>query len=417
MPTVKSYLPEDWAIVTLGFLIIILSLAGVVVAVPEYKWANSADLFGKVLTGANLVKILVLFVFTIVIAGLGAVLSGKPLKNMLLVFPVVYVLTIIALIVAGNSTMDEYGLEAVIFSLVIGLLVGNLFKLPTWFRESLTSEFFVKIGLVLLGTTVIFSDILKDGKLGLIQALVVVFSVWYFSYWVCKRLKIDNELTMMLSSAVSICGVSAAIATSGAIKGDSKKLSLVISLVLITAIPMMIFMPMIANYFQFPEAVTGAWLGGSIDTTGAVAASGSLVGETALRVSTIVKFSQNILLGIAAFIISIYWTYTKNPNAQDADTKPTLKVIWERFPKFVIGFMVASLVFSFFIDPGVRTAVKAPLKNLQGLWFALAFTCIGLETNFKELASVDSRKPVYAFIIAQTFNVIITLVLAYLLFS
>ncbi|RFS19617.1 putative sulfate exporter family transporter [Chitinophaga silvatica] len=417
MPTVKSYLPEDWAIVTLGFLIIILSLAGIVVAVPEYKWANSADLFDKVLTGANLFKMLVLLGFSIVVAVLGALLTGKSVKHMLLVFPLVFVLTTIALIIAGNAKMNEYGLEAVIFSLAIGLLVGNTFKLPTWFRESLTSEFFVKIGLVLLGTTVIFSDILKDGKLGLIQALVVVFSVWYFSYWVCKKLKIDNELTMMLSSAVSICGVSAAIATSGAIKGDSKKLSLVISLVLITAVPMMIFMPMIANYFEFPEAVTGAWLGGSIDTTGAVAASGSLVGETALRVSTIVKFSQNVLLGVAAFAISVYWTYTKNPNANDPDTKPTLKVIWERFPKFVIGFMIASLVFSFFIDSELRTTVKAPLKNLQGLWFALAFTCIGLETNFKDLAAVDSRKPVYAFLIAQTFNVIITLILAYFLFT
>jgi uncharacterized integral membrane protein (TIGR00698 family) len=417
MPTVKSYLPEDWAIVTLGFLIIILSLAGVVIAVPEYKWADSADLFGKVLTAANLLKMVVLFAFSFVVAILGALLIGKPVKPMLIVFPAVFALTTIALIAAGNATVNEYGIEAVIFSLVIGLLVGNLFKLPDWFRESLTSEFFVKIGLVLLGTTVVFTDMLKDGKLGLIQALVVVFSVWYFSFWVCKKLKIDNELTMMLSSAVSICGVSAAIATSGAIKGDSKKLSRVISLVLITAIPMMIFMPMIANYFRFPEAVTGAWLGGSIDTTGAVAASGSLVGETALKVSTIVKFSQNVLLGIAAFAISVYWTYTKNPNASDPDTKPTLKVIWERFPKFVIGFMIASLVFSFFLDSGARAAVKAPLKNLQGLWFALAFTCIGLETNFKDLASVESRKPVYAFLIAQTFNVLITLVLAYLLFS
>src|SRR5690606_40776882 len=99
--------------------------------------------------------------------------------------------------------------------------------------------------------------------------------------------------------AVSICGVSAAIATAGAIKGDTRKLSYVISLVLIIAIPMMIFMPMIANHFNFSEEVTGAWLGGSIDTTGAVVASGTLVGETALKVSTIVKFSQNVMLGIA----------------------------------------------------------------------------------------------------------------------
>ncbi|MBO9727388.1 MAG: putative sulfate exporter family transporter [Chitinophaga sp.] len=417
MPVVKSYLQEDWAIVVLGFLIILLSMAGVAVAIPEYKWASTDDLTGKVLAGANLLKIVAQFIYVILIALLGSFLTGKSIKNTLLVFPVVFVLTTLALIVAGNATLNNYGLEAVIFSLIIGLLIGNLFSLPAWFRESLTSEFFVKIGLVLLGTTIIFSDVMKAGGLGLIQALAVVLSVWYFSYWVCKRLKIDNELTMMLSSAVSICGVSAAIATSGAIKGDAKKLSLVISLVLITAIPMMIFMPVIAKHFNFPEAVTGAWLGGSIDTTGAVVASGSLVGETALKVSTIVKFSQNVLLGIAAFAISVYWTYTKHPNAGDANTKPTLKVIWERFPKFVIGFILASLVFSFFVSPATVATLKGPLKSLQGLWFALAFTSIGLETNFKDLVGTESRKPVYAFLIAQSFNVVVTLVLAYLLFS
>src|SRR6187200_219516 len=191
-------------------------------------------------------------------------------------------------------------------------------------RESLSAELFVKIGLVLLGTSVIFSDILKAGSLGLIQALVVVLSVWYFAFWLCKKFKIDNELTMMISSAVSICGVSAAIATAGAIKGDPKKLSYVISLVLITAIPMMIFMPYIANYFGLSQEVTGAWLGGSIDTTGAVVAAGSLVGETALKISTIAKFSQNVLPGLAAFAISIYWTYTNKETKEGQIQKPTL---------------------------------------------------------------------------------------------
>jgi uncharacterized membrane protein YadS len=230
-------------------------------------------------------------------------------------------------------------------------------------------------------------------------------------------LKVDDELTMMISSAVSICGVSAAIATAGAIKGDPKKLSYVISMVLIVAIPMMIFMPMIAHYFGFSQEVTGAWLGGSIDTTGAVVASGTLVGETALKISTIVKFSQNVLLGVAAFAISIYWTYTKNPSATNADTKPTLKVIWERFPKFVIGFIGASILFSFFISPETAAKIKEPIKNLQGLWFALAFTSIGLETNFRDLFNKNSRKPLYAFLIAQTFNVFITLAIAWFLFK
>src|SRR5690606_26227723 len=188
---------------------------------------------------------------------------------------------------AGNETMEYLGLEAVIFSLLVGLLVGNTVKLPVWLKEALSAELLVKIGLVLLGTNVIFSDILKAGSLGLVQSLIVVLSVWYFAFWLCKKLKVDDELTMMISSAVSICGVSAAIATSGAIKGDSKKLSYVVSMVLITGIPMMIGMPYLAKLFGFSEEVTGAWLGGSIDTTGAVVASGSLVGERALEISTI----------------------------------------------------------------------------------------------------------------------------------
>ncbi|HSB94668.1 MAG TPA: putative sulfate exporter family transporter [Flavitalea sp.] len=410
-------LPEDWVVVIVAFLIIAITLFGFIPAVPSFGWKNADELVFKVLAPGNLVIIGIQFLFVLAAALAGAVLTGKPAKKFVIMFPAVYLLTMVALIAAGNSAVKSLNLEAVIFSLAIGLLIGNLFRLPDWFRSALSTELFVKIGLVLLGTGVIFSDILKAGSLGLIQALVVVLSVWYFAFWVCKKLNVDDELRMMISSAVSICGVSAAIATSGAIKGDPKKLSYVISMVLITAIPMMIFMPYIANYFHFPEAVTGAWLGGSIDTTGAVVASGTLVGETALKISTIVKFSQNVLLGIAAFIISVYWTYTNNPNHADKQSRPGLKVIWERFPKFVLGFIAASLLFSFVIPAENTAVVKVSLKNLQGLWFALAFTSIGLETNFAELFRQNSKKPLYAFLIAQFFNILITLVIAYFLFS
>jgi uncharacterized integral membrane protein (TIGR00698 family) len=318
--------------------------------------------------------------------------------------------------VAGSAQARGLGLEAVIFSLLIGLLVSNVFGLPDWLRATLTTELFVKIGLVLLGTSVIFTDILKAGSLGLVQALVVVLSVWYFAFWLCRKLKVDDELTMMIASGVSICGVSAAIATSGAIKGDPKKLSYVISLVLITAIPMMVIMPYAARWLGLSQEVTGAWLGGSIDTTGAVVASGTLVGETALKISTIVKFSQNVLLGVAAFAISLYWTYTNHPSAQDAEQKPTLAIIWERFPKFVLGFVAASLLFSFVVSPATTDAVKGGLKSAQGLWFALAFTSIGLETNFSDLFKQENKRPLYAFLLAQTFNIFVTLGIASLLF-
>lgn len=417
LPTKKSLLTEDWTVVVLGFAIIILLVLGVLIPVPQFGWKNANDLFAGVLALDNLAKILVQFVLVFIAAMAGTLFIGKPLKNTLLVFPVVYALTVVALILAGNSEVKSLNLEAVIFSLTVGLLIGNLLKLPDWFRAALSTELFVKVGLVLLGTSIIFGDILKAGSLGLIQALVVVVSVWYFAYWLCRKLKIDEELTMMISSAVSICGVSAAIATAGAIKGDSKKLSYVISLVLITAIPMMIFMPAIASAFGFKEEVTGAWLGGSIDTTGAVVASGTLVGETALKVSTIVKFSQNVLLGVAAFAISVYWTYTKDNGEESKKQKAGLGVIWERFPKFIIGFVLASITFSFLLDGETVSNVKDSVKSIQTLWFVLAFTSIGLETKFSDLFNSDTKRPLYAFLLAQLFNIIVTLAVASLLFG
>lgn len=409
-------LTEDWAVVFIGFAIIAVALLGIIMPAPVYGWSNIDELIAKIFTSENLLKILMQFLVLLLAAVAGAYFTGKKFKDYAIAFTVVFVLSVLAMILAGNKTIKNWNLEAVIFSLLIGLIISNAFTLPEWFRKALTSELFVKIGLVLLGTTIIFSDILKSGALGLIQSLIVVLSVWYFAFWVCKKMKIDEEMTMMLSSAVSICGVSAAIATSGAIKGDNKKLSYVISLVLIVAIPMMLLMPWAAKALGLSQEVTGAWLGGSIDTTGAVVASGTMVGEEALKISSIVKFSQNVLLGIAAFAISMYWTYTGHFNKTGVAEKPTLKIIWERFPKFVLGFIAASVLFSFFISADKVTLVKDGLKSLQTMWFVLAFTSIGLETKFSDLIKQENRKPLYAFLIAQGFNILITLLIAWLLF-
>ena len=176
---------EDWTVVILGSLIILAAILGFTLPVPVFDWKSVTDLFDKVLSPGNLQRIGLQLLVVLLIAGLGAFLTGKPLKGFLLGFPVVYLLTIVALVLAGNSSVKAINLEAVIFSLSIGLLIGNLFKLPAWLKSALATELFVKIGLVLLGAGVIFSDILKAGSLGLIQALLVVLSVWYFAFWLC----------------------------------------------------------------------------------------------------------------------------------------------------------------------------------------------------------------------------------------
>jgi uncharacterized integral membrane protein (TIGR00698 family) len=415
MSTLKKPLTEDWTSVLIGFSIILLSIGGLLIKPANYNWSNLTDLQQQVFVWSNIQSVLLIFLFTFALVGTGFYLMGKTFKQFALGFPAIFLLNTAALILTGNEFIRYLNLEAVIISLGLGLLIGNFVKLPEWIRSALSTELFVKIGLILLGSGIVFGDILKAGSFGLVQALLVVISVWYFAYWLCKKLKIDEELTLMLASAVSICGVSAAIATAGAIKGDPKKLSYVVSLVLITAIPMMIGMPYLARAIGLSQEVTGAWLGGTIDTTGAVVASGTLVGETALKISTIVKFSQNVLLGLAAFVISVYWSYSKDGTTENTE-KPSLSIIWQRFPKFVLGFLAASILFSFIISPETTSLVKGNIKNLQTVWFSLAFVSIGLETRFSDLFKQENRKPMGAFLIAQLFNIVVTLLIASLLF-
>lgn len=342
---------------------------------------------------------------------------GHNLRNYALGFSVVYSLALLSLIVAGSKPINELGLEYVIFGLLIGLVISQAIELPNWLREAARTEYFIKIGLVILGAGILFQEIRQAGMLGILQATAVVAIVWYFCFWLCRRLGVDDEFGAMLSTAVSICGVSAAIAACGAIQGDRRKLSYVTSLVLIVAIPMMILMPWLVKSFHIPELVGGAWLGGTLDTSGSVVAAGALISEPAMKTGVIVKLSQNVLIGIAAFFLSIWWTVRKGAATGDGKASPGLKVIWERFPKFVIGFVAASLVFSFLLDPGVVKETKKALTSLRTFWFALAFVSIGLETRLTDLLRLQQGRPAIAFIGAQAFNVIWTLLLAYLLFG
>ena len=411
----KLKISEDWTSTFVGWLVILLVVFQLKPHWPSFSWADSEALMNRVFTLDNVGHALIVFVFMFVMALLAGVLTGKRAKTVAASFPVVFVLTLLAMVVSGNKFLKDWGFETVIFSLLIGLFISNVFSIPRWLKESLSSELFVKIGLVILGTTVLFDDLLIAGALGLIQSCVVVFVVWNFCFWLCKKMGIDKEMSLMLSSAVSICGVSAAVATAGAIKGNKTKLSYVVSLVLVVAVPMILLMPGLAKLLGLPEDMAGAWIGGTIDTTGAVAATGAIYGDVALQTSTIVKFSQNVLLGIAAFLISIYWSYSKKDVA--VEEKPTLKVIWSRFPKFVLGFVAASLVFSFLVSSEVVSEAKPILKNIQGMWFALAFTSIGLETNFRSLITSENRRSTVAFLGAQAFNVLFTLLVAWLLFG
>jgi uncharacterized membrane protein YadS len=435
LPEKKSFLgslTEDWwavligSTIIIGALVIVAAITGFKFTVPVYQWANTSDLVNKVLTGPNLLLIAGIGILFAILSSVAIGLSGGSIRNYLTGFSLVFVIGIISLIIAGNKTISYYGVEYVVFALIIGLLIGNLTKIPDWLREAARSEFFIKTGLVILGTSVLFTDIVKAGLPGILQAVLVVSVVWFFALWLSRRLKVDDEFGVILASAVAICGVSAAIVAAGAIKGDKKKLSYVTTLVLLVAIPMMILQPWLIKALHIPEIVGGAWLGGTLDTTASVTAAAALVGPAALKAGVIIKFSQNVLIGVAAFFIAIWWTYRKGATAPDArlspskpapTEKPGLGVVWERFPKFVLGFIAASLIFSFLIPVDTAKSVGGILNSLRTIWFALAFVAIGLEARFTDLVKIEGGRPAIAFIGAQLFNILWTLIWAWLLFG
>lgn len=405
---------EDWLAVWLGFLVIGSVLAGLRPDLPKFSWSNGASLIGQALAPANLWNSVVLGTGFLVLSAVGAALIGAAISKFLRGFPFVFGLAWLAQLIAGQAKVNQLGLEYVIFGLALGLIVSHALTIPAWLREAVRTEFYIKTGLVVLGAGILFEEILQAGALGIIQAVLVVIVVWYFCFWLSKKLRVDDEFAVMLSTAVSICGVSAAIAACGAIQGDKKKLSYVTSLVLVVAVPMMVIMPWIVKGFGIPDVVGGAWLGGTLDTTGSVTAAGELISPAAMKTGVIVKFSQNVLIGVAAFLLSVWWTFKQG---QENQQRPSLGVIWERFPKFVLGFVIASVVFSFCLDPELVKATKKTLTGLRTFWFAMAFVCIGLETKFSELVAMENGRPALAFIGAQAFNVLWTLVLAFLLFG
>jgi uncharacterized integral membrane protein (TIGR00698 family) len=387
----KSLKNEDWTATLIGGVILLF-----VVLMPGYM-KNPAVLFASIA----------------VLSYLGYLFLGNRDKGQfILSFVIIYALALLADAITDVAFVKKMGLESVFFSVLIGLIIRNTVGLPRWMESAVRSEYYIKAGLVILGSSILFGEIMKAGSVGMIQAVIVVLSVWYFSFWVSRKMGVDSEMSMMLSSSVSICGVSAAIATCGAIKGDPKKLSFIVSLVLIVAIPMMYILPFFAKWMGLSEPVAGAWLGGTIDTTAAVVASGKFIGETAEQYSVIIKSAQNVLLGVAAFAISIYWSY----KGTNSNIRPSGGVLWERFPKFVLGFLVASLIFSFAFEPATGKSLSKVAQESRGLLFSLAFVCIGLETSFRDIFKKENSTYIWSFLIAQGFNIVLTLIVAWFLF-
>lgn len=416
------YKKEDWWACWIGFIVLALCAAGVIgvwyKAPKVATWTNNPF---EAFTGQSLLNFLIMYIGLTVIFIIALKIMGEKVKTFVPAFFVVFLIATISMWIGSQKALKGLGLSYPLWALAIGLLISNTVGVPKWLGGAVRTELYIKTGLVVLGAEILFSRILALGPYGIVIAWVVTPIVLFVMYqYGFKVLKMERELVLPISAAASVCGVSAAIATGAACKAKEDYITIAVGQTLIFTVLMMVAMPVLARLLGLSELMAGAWIGGTVDSTGAVPAAGEMIGPLAMEAAVTIKMIQNILIGIIAFVVATIWV-TKVEKAPDGH-KPSPWEIWFRMPKFIIGFLISSVVFSFILIPaigndGVNGILKFS-KVFRSEFFALAFVSIGLHSNFKELGKYFKKgKPLNLYWVGQTFNILLTLFLVWLMLS
>ena len=312
-------------------------------------------------------------------------------------------------------------IEFPVYAILVGLAGGAVLRslgLRDRLDMAFRTEFFIKTGLVLLGASINLAIIAQAAGPAIAQSAILITCVFLSTWFLAGRLGVDQKLRALLAASVSICGVSAAIAAAGAVAAKKEQLAFVTSLVVLFALPSIFIQPWMAQQLGLSQSVAGAWIGGNIDTTAAVAAAGSIVGDDALKIATIVKTTQNAMMGVVAFLLAAYFVYRveKTPGAS-----VRLSTLWTRFPKFILGFVAASAIATWYINTAVDQKAAIATVSVAGtdlrIWFfTLAFVCIGLSFRVTSVREAGIR-PVVVFAAATILNLALALVLASFFFA
>ncbi len=422
---------EDWLAVWIGFVIILIGCVAVLTGSFDFSalkfstwhlWENVEEKKSLLsqLNATFWFRLLKTFLVLAILFTGAIKLQGGSVKKYIPAFIGLFVLAVIVRLISAEFTLKMY-LEWAFWALLLGLLISNTVGVPDWLKPAIQTEFYIKTGLVIMGFSVLFSNIAKFGLYGLGIAWIVTPIVIIFMWWFGTRvLKMTNKpLVMTIATATSVCGTSAAIATASAAKAKKEDLSIAVSISIIFTILMMVFEPLIIKAVGMSPIMGGSLIGGTVDSTGAVVVAGTALGEEAQKAAVLVKSIQNILIGFIAFAVAIFF-------ATKVEKTGTSKVgaseIWIRFPKFILGFFAASLVASFLIQPvfGADSVkgINTVLDQYKNWAFVLAFTSIGLDTNFKEIIKrMQGGKVLWLYVVGQVFNIALTFFAVWLLLS
>ncbi|WP_458457777.1 YeiH family protein [Pseudobutyrivibrio sp.] len=418
---------EDWLTIWIGAILIAVAAIAVITGSFDFSaakfstWGNGVSVFEQLSTGSFWASLVRTFLVTGVLFTVGVKLKGESVKDYIPAYSTLFLLAILVRFISAEYTLNRY-LEWAFWALIVGLVISNTVGVPKWLKPAVQTEYYIKAGLVVMGFSVLFSNIINFGLYGLgiawIVTPVVIIFMWFFG---TKVLKIDNKpLVITIATATSVCGTSAAIAAGASSKAKKTDLSLAVSISIIFTVIMMVFEPIIIKATGLGELMGGALIGGTVDSTGAVTVAGTALGETAQTAAVLVKSIQNILIGFIAFAVAIFFsTRVENGNGK---TNVSATEIWYRLPKFILGFFAASLIASFVFLPAIGSEAVASINGVLDQYknwaFVLAFTSIGLDTNFKEIKEqFKGGKPLILYVVGQLFNIVLTFIAVYVLLS
>lgn len=432
---------EDWWAIWLGLGLVVVAYTLFVnglslkwIAVTPDKWSSLDQLLAHF--GANAPRYLAQFALWIVIFTVALSALGFSAREFLPAFVFLYLASLVIFVVGQWTQANYYNLEPPLVALLLGLLISNSIGLPRWMDAGFRVEFYVKTGIVLLGATLPFSLIAWAGPVAIFQASLVSIAMFFVIFFTARKLGLDRQLSATLGAGGAVCGVSASIAIAGAVGAKKEYAPIAITVVILWAIVMIFALPIACRWLQLPTGVAGAWIGTSefADAAGFAAAqtyggyAGAVPGisgtsDQAVWAFTLMKVvGRDVWIGVWALVLAIISTTRWEP--AETGAKPQAIEIWRRFPKFVLGFILASLFVTWVsrdyslaqFNKTVAPTLVAPLKDLRTWTFIFCFFSIGLTTRFRELASAGGR-PLAAFSAGVVVNVVIGFVLSVIVFA
>jgi len=445
---------EDWWAVWIGLGLIVVAyllfLSGASIkwlAVAPARWTSVSATIGDF--SNHIPNYLALFVVFAIVFGLATLGLKRSVASFLPGFLAVFVVSGLIFTFGAWASASRYNLEPPLVALALGLVVSNVLRVPAWLAPALRVEFYVKVGIVLLGATLPLTLLTWAGPIALGQASIVSLVTFFVIFFAARFLGLDKRFASVLGVGGAVCGVSAAIAIGGAVRSKREQPSVAITLVVIWAIVMVFALPFVSQKLNLPTGVAGAWIGTSefADAAGIAAAqaygdtaahsNGAIAGapEASVQAFTLMKvIGRDIWIGIWAFVLAILATtrWDRQQREHDAIAQASAggaasaatpivvaspaREIWGRFPKFVIGFIVASILVTWLAShysladyrKVVTPGFVAPIVALRTWAFTFCFLSIGLTTRLSTLKATGI-KPFLAF----TAGVIVNVVLGY----